>query len=72
MKRCSTSLIIKDMPIKSIMRLLPHTTQNGYHQKVQTKNAGEGMERRESSFTVCGTVNWYSHYWEQYEGSLKH
>ena len=29
------------------------------------------MERREPSYTVGGNVNWYSHYGEQYAGSLK-
>ena len=25
------------------------------------------MERRQPSYTVCGNVNWYSHYEEQYQ-----
>ena len=29
------------------------------------------MERRESSYTVGGNVNWYSRYGEEYGGSLK-
>ena len=29
------------------------------------------MERRELSYTVSGKVKWYSHYGEQYGGSLK-
>ena len=37
----------------------------------QTINAEEGVERREPSYTVDGNVNWYSHYGEQYGGSLK-
>ena len=50
----------------------PHTSQNGHHQKnLQTINAGEGVEKREPSCTVGGNVNWYSHYREQYRGSLK-
>ena len=34
-------------------------------------NAEEGMESRQPSYTVGGNVNWYSHYGEQYEVSLK-
>ena len=34
-------------------------------------NAGEGVEKREPSYTVGGNVNWYNHYGEQYEASLK-
>ena len=34
-------------------------------------NAGRGVEKREPSCTVGGNVNWYSHYGEQYGGSLK-
>ena len=34
-------------------------------------NAGEGMEKKKPSYTVGGTVNWYSHYGEQYGSSLK-
>ena len=32
---------------------------------LHTINAGESMERREPSYTVCRNVNWYSHYGEQ-------
>ena len=50
----------------------PHTGQNSHHQKnLQTINAGEGVEKREPSYTIGGNVNWYSHYAEQYGGSLK-
>ena len=38
---------------------------------LQTINAGEGVEKREPSYTVGGNVNWYNHYGEQYGGSLK-
>ena len=50
----------------------PHTSQNGYYQKnPQTINSTKGVERRELSYTVCGNVNWYSHYEEQYVSCLK-
>ena len=38
---------------------------------IETINAGEGVEKREPSYTVGRNVNWYSHYGKQYEGSLK-
>ena len=39
-----------------------YTYQNGHHQKnLQTINAGEGVEKRESSCIVDWNVNWYSH-----------
>ena len=37
----------------------------------QTINAGEGVEKRESSYTAGGNVNWYKHYGEQHRDSLK-
>ena len=37
----------------------------------QTINAGEGVEKKEPSYTAGENVNWYSHYGEQYGGSLK-
>ena len=37
----------------------------------QTTNVEEGVDRRECSYTIDVNVNWYSHYGEQYGGSLK-
>ena len=49
----------------------PHRSEWLSSKNPQTTNAEEGVERREASYTVGGNVNWYSHYGEQYGGSLK-
>ena len=47
----------------------PYTSQNGHLQKnTQTLNAGQGLEKREPSYTVDGNVNQNNHYGKQYGG----
>ena len=38
---------------------------------LQIINSGEGVEKKEPFYIIVGNVNWYSHYGEQYEDSLK-
>ena len=69
MKRSSTSLIIREMQIKTTMMYHLTPVRMAFIKSLQIINAGEGMEKGELSCIVGGNVNWYSRY-EQYGDTL--
>ena len=57
MKRCSTSLIIREKQIKTTTKTISCQSEWLLSKSLQTINAGEGMEKREPSYTVGGNAN---------------
>ena len=57
MERCSISLIIREMQIKTTVRYHLMLVRMAAIKSLQTINAGEGAEKMEHSYTVCGNAN---------------
>ena len=57
MKRCSTSLIIREIQIKTTTRYHYTPVRMAAIQSLKAINAGEGVEKRESSYIVGGNAN---------------
>ena len=71
MKRCSTSLSIRETPIKSTMRYHLTPVRMVIVEKSTNNKCWRGWEKRECSCSVGGNVNGNSHYERCYGDSFK-
>ena len=71
MNRCSISLIIREMQIRTTVSITLHQSEWPSSKSLQTINARNGVEKREYSRIAGGNVNWYSHGGRQYGNFLK-
>ena len=71
MKICSTSLIIREMQIKTTKKYHLTWVRIAIIKKSTKNKYLGGHVEKEPSYTVEGNVNWCSHYEEQSGASLK-
>ena len=71
MRKCSMSLVIREMQIKTQCGITSHRSEWPPSINQQTASVGEDVEKRELSCTVGGNADWCSHCGKQYEVSSK-
>ena len=65
-KRCSTSLIIREIQIKTIMRYHLISVRMAIIKKSIDNKYWSDVEKRETYYAIGRNVNWCNHYGGQY------
>ena len=66
-KKCSTTLIIRETQVKTMMRYHLTLVRMAIIINKSTNNkCCGGVEKMEPSYTIGENVNWYNHYGKQY------
>lgn len=56
LRRCSTFLV-REIQVRTTVRLSPHTYQNGYQEKATNTNVNKGVEKRDPLYTAGEDAN---------------
>ena len=70
-KVCTALIIIREMQVKTTVGYCLTLVTMVIIRKSTNKNTEERVEEKEPSYSVGGSMNWCSHYGEQYGGPLK-